>query len=187
MLIHSVAQLVDALRQNHLLDEAQTQQLSYALLPRYADPRALAEELLRLGWLTSYQANHLFEGKGNELLLGSYVLLDKLGEGGMGLVFKARNWNRGQIVALKLIRKEKLVNEDAVRRFHREIRAATALHHPNVVHAYDTEEVNGRHLLVMEYVEGIDLAQRVQESGPLPADVACDYVRQAAPGLAARL
>src|SRR5262249_26281466 len=84
---------------------------------------------------------------------------------------------------LKLIRKERLANEDAVRRFRREIRAAAQLTHPNIVLAYDADEVNGTHFFVMEYVAGRDLARILEEQGSLPLAAACDYGRQAALGL----
>ena len=86
-------------------------------------------------------------------------------------------------MALKLIRKERIDNPDAVRRFQREIRAAAQLDHPNIVRALDANEVGGTHLLVMEYVQGTDLAKLVKKDGPLPVDKACDYCRQAAVGL----
>ena len=98
---------------------------------------------MRRGWLTPYQVNQLFRPDGRPLLVGSYVLLDKLGEGGMGAVYKARNWKLGRVVALKLIRRERLASPDAVRRFQREVRAAAALDHPNVVHALDADEIGG--------------------------------------------
>jgi tRNA A-37 threonylcarbamoyl transferase component Bud32 len=101
----------------------------------------------------------------------------------MGAVFKARNWKLGRTVALKLIRKDRLSNPDTVRRFQREVLAAAAMDHPNVVRALDADEVGGTHLLVMEYVEGTDLAKLVKQNGPLPVARACDHVRQAALGL----
>jgi serine/threonine protein kinase len=179
----STASLVDALRQYRLLEGVQLEELK-SLRPRFPDPKALAGELIRRGWLTPFQANQLFQGKGAELLLGSYILLERLGAGGMGQVFKARNWKLGRVVAVKLIRKERLDNPDAVRRFEREVRAAAALDHPNIVRAYDADRIGGTHLLVMEYVEGgIDLARLVQQQGPLPVPRACACVRQAALGL----
>ncbi len=174
--------LAAAIRQNRLLEPGQADEFArlQAALP---EPRALAAELIRRGWLTPYQINQLLRGRGQELLLGSYILLERLGEGGMGQVFKARNWKLGQVVALKLIRKERLDNPDAVRRFHREIRAAAQLDHPNIVRAFDADKVGGTHLLVMEYVQGTDLAKLVKKDGPLAVDKACDHVRQAALGL----
>ncbi len=153
------------------------------MLPRFTDPRALAAELVRRGWLTTFQVDEIFLGRADGLLLGSYVLLDKLGEGGMGTVFRARNWKLGQVVAVKLIRPERLAGADAVRRFRREIKVAAQLDHPNVVRALDADEVNGTHLFVMEYVEGQPLNKVVKRRGPLPVAEACDYVRQAALGL----
>src|SRR5207245_2837036 len=76
---------------------------------RFPDARALARELVQRGWLTPFQVNQLFLGRGQDLLLGSYVLLERLGEGGMGAVFKARNWKLGQVVALKVIKKASLL------------------------------------------------------------------------------
>jgi WD40 repeat protein/serine/threonine protein kinase len=178
----ATADLVAALGTYHLLDSSQLAELP-ALADRFPDSKALARELIGRGWLTPYQANQLLQGRGPELLLGSYVLLERLGEGGMGQVFKARNWKLGRVVALKVIRKERLENAITARRFEREIRAAARLDHPNVVHAHDAEEVAGTHFLVMEYVEGIDLARLVAQRGPLPVAEACDCVRQAALGL----
>jgi serine/threonine protein kinase/Leucine-rich repeat (LRR) protein len=182
MSIASTASLVDFLRQHRLLEAAQMELLA-SLQPHHPDPQSLSAELMRRGWLTAYQANLLLQGRGQELLLGSYVLLEKLGEGGMGQVFKARNWKLGRVVALKLIRKERLDNPDAVRRFQREVRAAAALSHPNIVHALDADEVGGRHILVMEHIEGTNLAKVVKKNGPLPVAYACDFIRQAALGL----
>jgi serine/threonine protein kinase len=102
----------------------------------------------------------------------------------MGAVFKARNWKLGRVVAVKLIRKERLSNTDSIRRFQREIRAAALLRHANIVHALDADEVGGSHLLVMEYVEGIDLDKLVTDKGPLPVSLAADCIRQTALALA---
>ena len=180
----STANLVDALRQNRLLEPAQLGEVVRLLQTCLAEPKALIAELIQRRWLTTYQANELLQGRGRDLLLGSYVLLEPLGEGGMGQVFKARNWKLGPVVALKLIRKERLDSPDAVRRFQREVRAASALHHPNIVMAQDADEINGAHLLVMEYIEGaVDLSALVKKNGSLPVLQACEIMRQAARGL----
>lgn len=182
MAIASTTSLVDALRQYRILEAAQLEEAK-SLQARFPEPKALAGELIRLGWLTPYQANQLLQGRGQDLFLGSYILLERLGEGGMGQVFKAKNWKMGRLVALKLIRKERLDNPNAVRRFEREVRSAAALSHPNIVLALDADQVGSTHLLVMEYVEGTDLAKLVKKNGPLPVAQACEYVRQAALGL----
>jgi WD40 repeat protein/serine/threonine protein kinase len=174
--------LAQALRTLRLLEAAQLAELP-ALKARWPEPRALARELIGRGWLTPYQVNQLFLGRGAELLLGSYLLLERLGEGGMGLVFKARNWKVGTHVAVKIIRKERLNSADAVRRFQREIRLASRLSHPNIVAALDADTAGGNHFLVMEYVAGTTLSKLVEKRGRLPVAEACDLVRQAALGL----
>jgi serine/threonine protein kinase len=176
--------LLDALRRCRLLDGEQLREAAEVLSRRYPEPRALARELLQRGWLTAYQANQVLQDRGDNLLLGSYVLLERVGAGGMGTVFKARNWKLGRAVALKVIRKERMPGPQAVTRFHREIRAAAQLDHANIVRALDADEVAGTNLLVMEFVEGTDLAKLVKQHGPLPVDQAVSCVVQAARGLA---
>ena len=88
------------------------------------------------------------------------------------------------LVALKVIRKELSYDPEVVGRFYREFRVVGQLSHPHVVQAYDAGQGPGTHVLVMEYVEGIDLARLVKQHGPLPAGQAAEYIRQAASGLA---
>jgi serine/threonine-protein kinase len=183
MSTHTAEDLLAVLRRTPLLQAAQMDELVRSLLPRFPEARALARELVQRGWLTPYQVNQLFQGRGDSLLLGSYVLLERLGEGGMGTVFKARHTRLGRTVALKVIRTDRLKNPDARRRFEREIRAAALLEHPNVALTYDAGEVGGTHFFAMEYVPGTDLAKLVGRSGPLGVTAACDCIRQAALGL----
>jgi serine/threonine protein kinase/uncharacterized membrane protein len=149
----------------------------------FADSRALARELVDRSWLTAYQANQLLQRRGGELLLGPYRLLDRLGEGGMGQVFKAYHVSMDRMVALKLIPRDRVSNPLAVSRFYQEVRAVAKLSHPNIVTAYDVGQVGETHFLAMEYVDGIDLAKLVQQSGRLPIPKVCEYIRQAALGL----
>jgi serine/threonine protein kinase len=182
MTLTAVAELVDSLERYPLLEAGQLEQVRRAR-DRFPHARALAQELLRRGWLTAFQANQLLRDRGADLVLGSYVLLERLGEGGMGVVFKARNWKLGQLVALKLIKKERLARPENVRRFYREMQAAAKLEHPNIVRALDADEVGEAHFFTMEYVEGTNLADLVKQKGPLLAAVACEYGRQTALGL----
>jgi serine/threonine protein kinase len=183
MALDSFSALVEALRQSKLLEPGQFDELVRDLLPRFADPRALAEDLAARGWLTSYQVEKLLLGQVAELTLGPYVLLRLLGEGGMGQVFLAQHRTLGRRVALKVIRKERLAFPAIVERFHREIRAAAQLSHPNIVAAYHAGQDGDTHFFAMEYVEGTDLARRVRQRGFLAIREACDYIRQAALGL----
>ncbi len=182
MAVETVAAFTALLARLRLLEPTQLEVTATQLQSRFPEPRALAGELLRRDWLTPFQVNQLFKGQGDDLLLGSYVLLKRLGEGGMGEVYKARNWKLGKIVAVKLIRKERL-SSALLRRFRREVRAVAQLNHPHVVHAYDYDEADGKNFLVLEYVDGIDLACFVKRHGPLPVELACDCIRQAALGL----
>lgn len=127
--------------------------------------------------LTKYQATTILRGMGRELTLDNYVVLDKLGEGGMGMVYNARHRKLGQVVALKVLSPAVTSKPTAVKRFLREVRAVSKLRHPNIVAASDAGEDKGGNFLVMEYVEGSDLAQLVKQSGPLAVSQACDYIR----------
>jgi WD40 repeat protein/tRNA A-37 threonylcarbamoyl transferase component Bud32 len=177
------AELLEALRQSRLLGPPQLEELAGPLQQSFNEPRALAGELIQRGWLTPFQVNQIFQGGCQDLVLGRYVLLERLGEGGMGQVFKARHLGLDRVVALKVIRKQHLSNSEAIRRFRREIEAAAKLAHPNVVLAFDADEVEGNHFFAMEYVEGTDLGRLLKQSGRLPVADACEYARQAALGL----
>jgi formylglycine-generating enzyme required for sulfatase activity len=115
--------------------------------------------------------------------LGKFEVLGKLGQGGMGAVYKARRTLLQDIVAIKVMGPEVAGNPDARARFLREMRATVRLNHPHIVRAFDAEEVGDLLYLVMEYVEGISLQKLVKQKGPVPAAYACRWVAQAAEGL----
>jgi len=117
------------------------------------------------------------------LQLGEYEVLEKLGQGGMGAVYKARHTRLKRIVALKVLPPEKTDDPRAIARFEREMEAVGQLVHPNIVQAHDARKIDGTYLLVMEYVDGIDLAEVSRRLGPLAIAEACELVRQAALGL----
>jgi serine/threonine-protein kinase len=180
----SVQALVDVLRERQLLEPFQLEEIAQDLLPHYPEPRALADLLVEWNWLTLYQVDQLFHGAGAELVLGPYHLLEPIGRGGMGEVFKALQRRLNRVVALKIIRQDCLSgDQEAIQRFQREARAAAQLSHPNVVIVYDADQAGDRHYIAMEYVEGTDLGRLVKEIGPLPVSQACDFIRQAALGL----
>ena len=147
------------------------------------DVGGVAKELHRLGWLTPYQIKETFQGRGRGLAVGRYVLLDLLGEGGMGKVFKAHDGRLGRDVALKLIRPERLSNPAAMARFDHEMKALGKLDHPHVVRAFDAGQAGADHFVAMEFIDGADLTKVVRARGPLPVAEACEYARQAALGL----
>lgn len=148
------------------------------------DAQDLARDLVRQGTLTRYQAALLYQGKSKALLLGNYVVLDKLGQGGMGMVLKARHRRMLRTVAIKVLPPAVVKSATALKRFQREAQAAAKLSHPNIVAAYDADEAGGVHFLVMEYVEGQDLGELIKRDGPFSVDKALYCVREAARGLA---
>lgn len=143
----------------------------------------LAEELVRRQRLTRFQAESLLLQRDFPLVLGRYVLLDRIGEGGMGQVFKARHVRLERLVAIKLLHEHAFESPEAVRRFHLEVKTAGRLRHPNIVLAYDADEIDGRHYLVMEFVDGRDLGAVAQDQPPAVAQAA-GWIVQAARGLA---
>ena len=150
---------------------------------RPKDVQQLAQVLVQHGKLTKYQAQAVYQGKTKGLVFGQYVVLDKLGEGGMGVVLKAQHRRMDRLVAIKVLSSAAMKQAGAVERFHREVKAAAKLSHPNIVTAYDADEHQGMHYLAMEYVEGKDLATIVKERGPLGVREAVDCILQAARGL----
>ncbi len=116
-------------------------------------------------------------------MLDQYRILAKLGTGGMGEVYKAVHTTMDRVVALKVIAPHRLQDTRALSRFQREVRSSARLSHPNIVTAYDADKDRGLWFLVMEYVEGTDLAHLLAMYGPPPLPIACEIIRQAALGL----
>jgi serine/threonine protein kinase len=166
-----------------LLDPEQVAELDAWAAEHKPDPSAVAAEAVRRGWMTPFQSKEVLRGRGSELTLGPYRLLELVGEGGMGRVFRARHTRLGREAAVKVIRPAKL-DKPAVRaRFRQEILATAQLSHPNVVLVLDADEAAGTHYFAMEFVDGTDLGRLVKTKGRLPVVVACEYVKQAAAGL----
>jgi serine/threonine protein kinase/WD40 repeat protein len=175
--------LTESLSGNNLLEDNALSVTVRDLAPRFDDPKQLADELVRRGWLTAYQKELILAGRASELVLGQYVLLDKIGEGGMGAVYKARHRVLKSVRAIKVIRPDRLVSKSAVERFYREAENVARLHHPNIILAHDAGQHGDVHYFVMEYAPGADLGHLLQRCGPLPPADACAYARQAALGL----
>src|SRR5262245_38255607 len=184
MAIASVNALVAALRQADLLTPAQLDELVPFLRNLSEYPQVLAHGLVQRGWLTSYQAEQILEGNAAQLNLGGFRLLEPLGSGGMGQVYKAWQRSLNRIVALKVIRPQLAASHEAVvKRFQREAHAVAQLQHPNIVTVHDFGQVGGTYFIAMECVDGPDLARLVREKGPLTPELALEYARQAAVGL----
>jgi serine/threonine protein kinase/formylglycine-generating enzyme required for sulfatase activity len=144
----------------------------------------LLARLRRDGRLTEYQARRVCAGRVSGLVFGDYVVLEEIGTGGMGQVYRA--WRRGmkRVVALKVLPERLLGSPAGAERFQREIEAAARLEHPHIVTAYDAGEHGGQPYLAMQFVAGCDLSTLVETHGPLPLWQGVDYALQAARGLA---
>lgn len=116
--------------------------------------------------------------------LKEYELLQCIGRGGMGVVYKARHKNLNKVVAMKRLSHATSLVESAYQQFDDEILAVGKLDHPNLVRAIDAREIEGVKFLITEYVEGIDLEQLVDTIGPIAPPVASEIIRQTAAGLA---
>ena len=150
-------------------------------MPLTMSPEGLAERMVGEGVLTPFQATQILGGKWRGFIVaGKYRLLEPIGAGGMGQVFVCEHLRMGSLVALKMLSAEHVGGPATVERFEREARAAAGLNHPNLVRAFDVDESDGIHFLVMEYVYGASL----QKLGKLAVPRAIDYARQAALGLA---
>src|SRR5262249_14034809 len=142
-----------------------------------------AAELVAAGKLTRYQADAVLSRRFGDLRIGNYEILDRLGAGGMGTVFKARRRRMKRVVALKVLSREVVGTEQFAHRFQREVETIARLSHPNIVRPFDADEDEAGPFLVMEFVNGRDLASEVTTGGPLPVADAVDRILQAARGL----
>lgn len=143
---------------------------------------ALAKRLVREKVLTAWQSEMILSGR-HTFHIGPYRLLDVVGRGGMGAVFRAQHVEGGYPVAIKVLSRHLASNPKVLTAFRREIEAASRIKSRHVVRALDAGVEDGRHYIVLEYVEGQNLSDVLQKRGKLFVGEACEYVRQAAIGL----
>ena len=164
----SVEQFIQELADSGLMSDADIQVLRDIPRGMVESSGDLADSLVERGRLTAFQAKAVLNGDGQTLVLGNYTVLDRIGAGGMGVVLKALHRRMDREVALKILPKKAIDSEEAIRRFHREVKAAARLNHPNIVTAYDADEAGSVHFFVMEHVEGNNLSLLVRQNGTLP-------------------
>ncbi len=179
----SIDQFVQNLTDSGLMSADEVAAFRQSLPNATADGETMAKLLVRQRKLTKYQATAVYQGKIKHLMFGEYVVTDKIGAGGMGLVLKAEHRRMKRTVAIKVLPTQRLKDSDAIERFYREVEAAARLIHTNIVTSFDAGEHEGLHFLVMEYVNGQDLASIIHERGRLPVEQAVECIRQAAQGL----
>src|SRR6266568_3050042 len=139
-------------------------------------PAEAAGLLVRDGVLTHFQAEQILGGKWKRFTIGKYKVLEKLGAGGMGSVYLCEHKLMRRRVAVKVLPTAKAEDPAALERFYREARAVAALDHPNIVRAYDIDQDEKLHFLVMEYVDGSSLQEIVKRVGPLDPIRAAHYI-----------
>ena len=170
-----------------LLDDASLRSCWDAIPEAKREPRAvdrrIARQAILAGHLTLWQAQQVLNGRGFALKIDKYVLLDVIGQGGMGRVFLARDTRLRRRVALKVLSRERLSNPRATARFLREAKVGAQLQHDNLVRIYDEGEDRGLVYLVMEYIEGRNVSQLLTESGPIAPAMTALIGRQVALGL----
>jgi hypothetical protein len=166
---------------NSCLDEFLERPVVVAAMDQEA--KKLAGLMVQEGVLTVFQAKQLLQGKWRGFQFGSYQVLEQLSRPGQSPVYLCIHGMMGRRVALKVLPIAEAQNPAAVARFHREARAAAALDHRNIVHAYDSGTQGNLHFLVTEYVDGSSLQDIVTDHGPLDILRAAHYIRQAARGI----
>lgn len=147
------------------------------------EPQSFLQALTEAGLMTAWQAEQLAKGKYRGFRLGKYTLKGHLGTGGMSSVYLSEHPIMRRPVAIKVLPKTRVAKSSYLERFELEARAVAALDHPNIVRAYDIDNEQDTHYIVMEYVEGRDFQRMVEHEGPLSYERAADYIAQAATGL----
>jgi serine/threonine protein kinase len=170
------------LRRSGLIDRGQLDTIVGEFLKRNprAEAPALAEYLVNQGTLTAFQAERVLNGKTQGLVLGPYVLLDVIGSGSMGQVYKASSKNDTNLYAVKVLPRRSMWN---VRLARRQVRTFGTFAHPAVVPFVDVGTAGGLHYLVWPLAEGVSLENLVQQHGKLPPNQAALYALQVAQGL----
>ena len=181
----SAPEFLAALERSGVLTDAKWREVQHRLVHAtdLDSSLAMAHRLVKEGTLTEFQARRLLQGR-KSLSFGRYALLDHIGQGARGRVFKARQRLMDRVVALKVLLPDGALSESVVSRFFREMKIVGLLDHPNVVRAIDADVHEGCPYIVMEYLEGDDLERVYARRGPLPPDEAVEYMAQAARGLA---
>jgi len=174
-----------ALLASRLVDAAELVEVALRLPtdppePSDADTR-IARRLVERGLLNAWQVEQLRAGR-TKFTLGPYLIVDAIGKGGMGHVFKGRHELLGRIEAIKVLPKSRS-SQHAVENFQHEIRAQAQLDHPNLVRVSYADKDGDTYFLVTEFVPGVDLRKLVRKCGPLPADQAAVVIAQAADAL----
>jgi serine/threonine protein kinase len=133
-------------------------------------------------YLTEYQAALIARGRSDGFFFGDYKILEKIGKGRFSGVYKAIH-KSGQVIAIKVLPASKASDPKVLARFKRESRFLTRLNHPNLIRAFQTGEIDGRHFIVTEFLEGETLAELLEKRNKIPPIEACRLIHQILLGL----
>jgi serine/threonine protein kinase len=178
----TITDFLELVRKSGVVEEKRLEAAVRTLRPEHvsAEPAQLAQAMINAGLLTRFHAEQILRGRIRGFTLGNYKVLERLGSGGMAQVFLCEDAAKGQRVAIKVLPGASAQNEELLKRFQREARAASGLDHPNIVRTYEIDKEGKHHFQVMEYVDGAGLHELVQKFGPLSVARAAHYIRQAA-------
>jgi len=183
---NSVEELLGLIRKSGIIDEQHLN--NYLSRPKFAvglpgEVQDFLDIMIRDGMLTNFQAEQYLLGKSRGFVIGKFKLLERVGVGGMGQVFLCEHSETKKRLAIKVLPPSKADQPAALGRFQREARAAAALEHPNVVRTHEIDQDGNLHFIVMDYIDGSNLMEMVQNFGAMSVDRAVSYARQVAAGL----
>ena len=183
----TIDEFLDLIRKSGVAEEARLtsymQKLRTLTSSVPKEPNKLAGLMVRDGVLTYFQAEQFLQGKWKRFTIGKYRVLERIGSGGMGQVFLCEHKLMRRRVAVKVLPTAKAEDQSSLERFYREARAVAALDHQNIVRAYDIDQEDNLHFLVMEYVDGSSFQDIIKKSGPMDVLRACHYMYWSAIGL----
>lgn len=171
---------LDAVNRSGLLNAKQFVRATSGLAETDTCADTAAEQFVKLGLLTPFQVKRLLSGKSDGFILGPYIILEPLGEGRRGKVYRARHRTMNRIVAIKLLTPDRTRPADFRDAFESATKTAVQLLHPNIVTTYDANRCGEALYAVLEYVPGENLHSLVRTAAPLPVELACDCARQVA-------
>jgi serine/threonine-protein kinase len=185
----SAANFLDYVERSSLVDEAALSKSVAEFKTQHGgqlpeDGDLLAAHLMAAGLITDWHVDKLMDKKYKGFFLGKYKLLRHIGTGGMSSVYLAEHMLMHRQRAIKVLPKGRVNDSSYLARFHLEAQATASLDHPNIVRCYDVDNDGDTHFIVMEFIEGKDLNTVVKQEGPLPMELACNYIAQSAEGLA---
>jgi eukaryotic-like serine/threonine-protein kinase len=185
MAIEKMSEFLDGLQASRLLEAERIEELLRRPEPPQGDLDGVSHFLERKGWLTRFQIDEIRHGRGQELQFAGYRLLEKMPDRPCGREFKAQHPTHPQVVVVRVVNAEWLRPADDVGGYIERARALTQISHPNQVNVVDAGFAGDAPFIVHDYVDGASLNALVNEMGPLPVELACDYVRQSALALQA--